>query len=87
MDKRWEACPDVARDAGRMSGAWTIRDASGNPTRIRVEDILANAAPELSAQDAADQIVHEVYPSGLSPERVARVIEMARTEAHASHSA
>jgi uncharacterized protein (DUF433 family) len=78
MEPDWNACPDVERNPARMSGAWTIKGIGGRPTRIRVEDILANAEDQ-----TPEQIVTEVY-EGLDIEPVRRVIAFARKGVHAA---
>ncbi len=74
MPTDWQNCPDVERDPERMSGAWTIKGMGGRSTRIRVEDILANAVDQ-----TPEQIVTEVY-DGLDIGPVRNVIAFAKRE-------
>ena len=62
----WSDCPDAERIPGKVSGAWLVKG-----TRIRVEDILANAAGM-----TPERVVAEVYPS-LPLDRARRVIAFA----------
>jgi uncharacterized protein (DUF433 family) len=77
-EPEWSQCADVERDPKRMSGAWTIKGRAGRHTRIRVQDILANAEDG----QTPEEIVHDVY-EGLDVEVVRRVIAFAKQGAHA----
>jgi uncharacterized protein (DUF433 family) len=71
----WKECPDVERIPGKVSGAWLVKG-----TRIRAEDVIANAA-----DFTPEQIVAEIYPS-LPLDRARRVIAFAQG-AHAPNPA
>jgi uncharacterized protein (DUF433 family) len=62
----WNGCDDVERIPGKVSGAWLVKGS-----RIRVEDVLANAAGM-----TPERVVAEVYPS-LPLDRARRVIAFA----------
>lgn len=62
----------MERDPQRVSGAWTLKG-----TRVRVEDILANAVDQ-----TPEEIVRDIY-EGLDVEPVRRVIAFAKNEANA----
>jgi uncharacterized protein (DUF433 family) len=62
----WNGCDDVERIPGKVSGACLVKG-----TRIRVEDVLANAAGM-----TPERVVAEVYPS-LPLDRARRVIAFA----------
>lgn len=72
----WTECPDVERIPGKVSGAWLVKG-----TRIRADDVIANAA-----DFTPEQIVAEIYPS-LPLDRVRRIIAYARKRANAPHPA
>jgi len=58
----WKDCPDVERIPGTISGAWLVKG-----TRIRVGDLLTNAA-----DFTPEQIATETY-EGLPVDRARRV--------------
>jgi uncharacterized protein (DUF433 family) len=72
----WTDCPDVERIPGKVSGAWLMKG-----TRIRIEDVLTNAADQ-----TPEQIATEVY-EGLDVAAVRRVIAFAAMMAIAKRAA
>ncbi len=72
----WTNCPDVERVPGKVSGAWLVKG-----TRIRADDVIANAA-----DFTPEQIVAEIYPS-LPLDRARRIIAYASKRANASNPA
>lgn len=67
----WTGCPEVGRIPGKVSGAWLVKG-----TRIRADDVIANAA-----DFTPEQIVAEIYPS-LPLDRVRRIVSYARSRAN-----
>jgi uncharacterized protein (DUF433 family) len=69
----WADCDVVERTPDKVSGAWLVKG-----TRIRVDDILANA------DSTPEQIVTEIYPTLRlryptdALERVERIIDYAK---------
>ncbi len=63
----WKDWPDIERIPGKVSDAWLVKG-----TRIRVEDLLTNAA-----DFTPEQIATEIY-EGLPVDRARRVIEFAK---------
>jgi uncharacterized protein (DUF433 family) len=72
----WTNCSDVERIPGKVSGAWLVKG-----TRIRVDDVIANAA-----DFTPEQIIAEIYPS-LPLDKVRRIVSYARNRANAPHPA
>ncbi len=62
----WAGCVDVEQVPGKVSGAWLVKG-----TRIRADDVIANAA-----DFTPEQIVAEIYPS-LPLDRVRGIVAYA----------
>ena len=63
----WTGCSDVEQIPGKVSGAWLVKG-----TRIRADDVVANAA-----DFTPEQIVADIYPS-LSLDRARAIVAYAR---------
>lgn len=72
----WTGCPDVERIPGKVSGTWLVKG-----TRIRADDVIANAA-----DFTPEQIVAEIYPS-LPLDSVRSIVSYARNRTHSPHPA
>ena len=73
----WNACPDVERIPGKVSGQWIVVG-----TRILADGVVENAEDGMTPEFIAEELF-----LGLGVERARRIIEYAREHKHAPHPA